>query len=299
MALRATYLFAFERARNGLGDKENKPDRVSLLATAVASEPVSSCDPTQAVVALDDALQRNRDLVREVALLKEQLYASQSSARSLQDRIDALARHQTELSDEEKQRLAQLELVAMQSAYQNGGRQGELSEQRQEALRQISEIEGEMAGLFSNSSLHDAVDNKSPAAHEPNAVQPGPNPELAEVRRELAERMQLHMEINEENQRLRDQVLALERQLKERTDDHQQVLRTQQSLTEIVAVLQTLTHTAITLKRSLTEYGDVEISPLAGASLAGQTPTAGLQEPQPALNESAELAEAGVVQIAR
>lgn len=207
----------------------------------MVAEPVSAVEAAPGAE-LDEARQRNRDLVREIALLKDQLYASQTTAQSLRDRLDAKARREAELSDEENVRSAQFELTAMRAAYQNG----DAAEQRQEALRQVDEIEGEMAGLLSRQGLPG-----NSGAQETHNHEAGADDRLAGVERELATLVQTNKEINDENARLREEFALLERRLQQQASDSQAVLESQQSLAEIVAKLQNLTNEAIALQGAL------------------------------------------------
>ncbi|MBM4299302.1 MAG: hypothetical protein FJ143_16315, partial [Deltaproteobacteria bacterium] len=79
VALRATYLIAFERALTGSKSKKDPFDFPLADANPVAL-PASDGDKPDAAAELDEARQRNRDLVREVATLKEELHTSQSTA---------------------------------------------------------------------------------------------------------------------------------------------------------------------------------------------------------------------------
>ncbi|MBM4264333.1 MAG: hypothetical protein FJ145_23280 [Deltaproteobacteria bacterium] len=246
VALRATYLIAFERALTGSKSKKDPFDFPLADANPVAL-PASDGDKPDAAAELDEARQRNRDLVREVATLKEELHTSQSTAQSLQDRLDAMARRQGELSNEERARSAEFELAQIRSIYQNGAQHGDLSERREEALRQISEIEGEMAGLFSNRPARGGDECNEPAPQQTD----GDAVEREELRRQLAERVRVHSEISDENLRLRGEIGALEHQLRDQAAEQQQVRRAQQSLSEIVAKLQALTNTTVELQRSL------------------------------------------------
>lgn len=250
VALRATYLMAFERALKTPGNKRNESDGVAVFTpqeTLLAAAPASNAEAPSADAELDEARQRNRDLVRELALLKEQLYASQSTAHSLQDRLDAVIRREAE-SNGEKPDSQRLELAALQSIYHNGGAKSDVQEQRQEALRQISELEGEMAGLVPSREMLDAVNGNSgaPELHANSAQS-----QLAEVRRELAVQAQANREINDENLRLREEVSTLEHRLQQQACDHRLALETQRSLMKIVAKLQNLTDETIALQRGL------------------------------------------------
>lgn len=252
VALRATYLVAFERALTALKGKRDQPDDAPVSQANSITQSGDSEDGGRAVAELEDARQCNRHLVREVALLKEELHASQSAVGSLQDRLAAIARREAEVDEEVRLQSAQLELEAMRSAYQNGH---DTTEQRQEALRQISEMEGELASLLSEPDLHGRVDRREPIAREPHAN--GESDELEAMRRQLAERVQVNSEIHGENLRLREAVSALEQRLRDRAaEDHQQVLSAQQSLGAIVAKLQTLTETTIELQHSLMPVND-------------------------------------------
>lgn len=246
VALRATYLMAFERALRAPGGKRDEPDAVAVPTPEVTVEPAAAPDEAPAGAELDEARQRNRDLVREVASLKEQLYASQSAARKLQDRLDATARREAESSDEQKTQSAWSELAALRRAYQNGDSHADVNEQRQEALRQIDEIEGEMAGLLSRQVLPGSA-----GAQEAHDHEAGADDRLAGVERELATLVQTNKEINDENARLREEFAFLERRLQQQASDSQAALESQQSLAEIVAKLQSLTNETIALQRSL------------------------------------------------
>lgn len=242
VALRATYLIAFEKAWQARRDRGDNPESVPSSAPNLIAEPVNAFEPAPAGAELDAALQRNRDLVREIALLKDQLHASQTTTQSLRDRLDARTRREAERSEEENTRSAQFELATLRTAYQNG----EAAEQRQEALRQIDEIEGEMAGLLSRQGLPGGG-----GVHEAPNHQADGDDRLTGVERDLATLAQTNKVINDENARLREEFAMLERRLQQQAFERQAVLESQQSLAEIVAKLQSLTDETIELHRSL------------------------------------------------
>jgi chromosome segregation ATPase len=255
IGLLAIVLIASERA-----SKTKRHDVQSSAGTlgrkdAAARSEILLADEWRDPKDADELVEKNRQLVGEITVLRSKLETSQRTIEIVQTRLRSLENKASQ-SDEAAQRHLE-ELEAMTNQMQSGDGFGDSEQLREEAVAQNSQLEAEITSLRAEILKRSRVIAQTEALHSEEEAHDDKKAELEATQRKLNEMTQQYEALQNENGRLREEIAELKAQLASSASDRQRFKTVQQWLNDLQLKHETVTNFVGEIQSDLTRFREL------------------------------------------